>query len=115
MGQNRSREAGAVVEVAGASFAAEVLESGQPVLVEFWAAWCGPCRMVAPEVEAVEALYAGRVKVARCDVDADPDVAARYGVMSIPTLILFRGGVPAGRVVGYRPRRELQEFLDGLL
>ncbi len=74
------------------SFDTEVLQAGLPVVVDFWAAWCGPCRMVAPELEALAAEQAGKLKVVKVDVDANPSVAARYGVMSIPTIGLFRDG-----------------------
>ncbi len=104
-----------MLEVADATFKAEVLDAELPVLVDFWANWCAPCRLLAPEVEAIDGLYAGRLKVAKCDVDANPDTAARYGVMSIPTLLLFKGGEAAGRLVGFRPRRELQKFVDGVV
>ena len=86
------------------NFAAEVLQSPLPVLVDFWAAWCGPCRAVAPTVEALASEYAGKLKVVKLDVDEAGDVAGQYGVQSIPTLILFKDGQPVERLVGNYPK-----------
>jgi thioredoxin 1 len=86
--------------VTSENFTTEVLQSPLPVLVDFWAAWCGPCRAVAPTVEALASEYAGKLKVVKLDVDESGDVAGQFGVQSIPTLILFKGGQPVERLVG---------------
>jgi thioredoxin 1 len=89
-----------VIEVSDGSFEKEVLGSDQPVLVDFWAEWCGPCRMIAPTVERVAEQYAGRARVAKVNVDDNPATAQRYGIKGIPTLILFHEGREAERIVG---------------
>ncbi len=103
-------------EVGDADFDAEVLRAARPVLVDFWAPWCGPCRMVAPVVEAVAQEFAGSLDVVKVNVDESPRTAMDYGVMSIPTLGFFRDGRLAQRVVGYLPqdalRRKVQAFLS---
>ncbi|MGV0635606.1 thioredoxin [Mycolicibacillus trivialis] len=99
------------------SFAADVVSSSTPVLVDFWATWCGPCRMVAPVLEEIAAEKAGELTVAKLDVDANPETARQYQVVSIPTLILFVGGEPVKRVVGAKGKaallRELADALPG--
>jgi thioredoxin 1 len=95
---------GNAVAVTGANFETEVLQSSVPVLVDFWATWCGPCRMVAPTVEAIAAENAGRLKVAKVDVDESQEIAVRYGVQSIPTLILFKEGDAVERLIGNYPK-----------
>lgn len=101
--------------VTDATFEAEVLKSQTPVLVDFWAAWCGPCRMVAPVVDAVAEEYGARLKVAKLNVDENQLTAAKYGIMSIPTLLLFKDGTEAKRLVGYMPKAQMKAQLDGLL
>ncbi len=97
------------------TFESEVLKSDLPVLVDFWAEWCGPCRMVAPIVEDLAGEYAGRLKVTKVDVDDNQNLAMRYSIMSIPTLGVFRGGEMIERIVGYMPKQELKRRLDGAL
>lgn len=89
------------------SFEQEVLKSDVPVLVDFWAAWCGPCRMIAPTVDQIAVEYAGKLKVVKVDVDQNPDISGRLGVLSIPTLMVFKGGQMVERVLGAVPKQAL--------
>lgn len=98
--------------VTDATFEAEVLKAAGPVLVDFWAPWCGPCRMVAPVLEKVAAQYAGRVSVAKLNVDENPETAMRYGIRSIPTVALFDGGEPVDGVMGAAPLAFFTGMLD---
>ncbi len=91
------------------------LQGANPVLVDFWATWCGPCRMMAPVVEELDADYAGRVTVGKVDVDEEGELAQAYGIMSIPTIILFKGGKPVAQAVGARPKAELAAMIDKAL
>jgi thioredoxin 1 len=104
--------AGAAVPVTDSNFQSEVLSSEQPVLVDFWATWCGPCRMVAPIVEEIAGEQNGKLKVAKVDVDQNPQVAQQFGVMSIPTLIVFKGGEAVERLVGYMPKAKLMQAIQ---
>jgi thioredoxin 1 len=98
-----------------ASWDAEVLGSEKPVLVDLWAAWCAPCRVVGPIVDEISSERAGSLDVFKLDVDANPDVAMRYGVNSIPTLLIFRDGEEVGRVVGALPKARIEAQLDEAL
>jgi thioredoxin 1 len=96
-----------VVAVSDESFEAEVLRASIPVVVDFWAEWCGPCHRIAPLVEEIASEHDGRLKAARIDVDRNSSIATRYGVRGIPTLILFKRGQPMERLVGYMPKPQL--------
>jgi thioredoxin 1 len=102
-------------EVSDANFDAEVLQSAEPVLIDFWAPWCGPCRMITPIVEQLAAENAGSIKVAKVNVDESPTTASTYGVNAIPTLVLFKGGEVVERFVGVQPKRRLQDAIDQAL
>jgi thioredoxin 1 len=99
-------------ELSSADFDAEVLQSELPVLVDFWAPWCGPCRMMGPIVDAAAVKYAGKVKVTKVNVDEAADIAGRYGIRSIPTLLIFKGGAQVDMVVGAVPEADLSQRLD---
>lgn len=97
------------------SFQTEVVDSSLPVLVDFWAVWCGPCRMVAPIVDELAVEYEGRIKVGKVDVDSEQKIAADYGIRSIPTLLIFKNGELADQVVGAVPKKQLVEKLEAVL
>ena len=102
-------------EVTDANFDIEVLKSETPVLVDFWAPWCGPCRMVAPIVEELSTEYDGRVKFVKLNTDDNVKVATQYQIRSIPTLLVFKGGEPVGQIIGFRPKSDLKKRLDAVL
>ncbi|MGH3950676.1 MAG: thioredoxin [Pseudonocardiaceae bacterium] len=103
------------VKVTDASFADDVLTSDKPVLVDFWATWCGPCKMVAPVLEEIATEHAEKITVAKLDIDENPGTARDYQVMSIPTLILFQGGKPVKQIVGAKPKAALLSDLSDVL
>jgi thioredoxin 1 len=100
------------LSITAQNFDSEVLQSGIPVLVDFWAEWCGPCRMIAPSVDAIAEEYAGKLKVCKVNIDAEAAVASRYGIMSIPTLILFKGGKIIEEIVGALPKQKIAEKIQ---
>jgi thioredoxin 1 len=104
-----------IVQITDQNFDTTVGASTQPVLVDFWATWCAPCKMLRPVVEELATEYEGRVVVAELDVDANPGTASKFGVLSIPSLILFRAGKPAERIVGYKPKSYLRQKIDAVL
>ena len=101
-----------VVEFTDANFKSEVLDAAGPVLVDFWAPWCGPCRRIAPMIDELAAENAGAAKVGKVNIDENSSSAEEYGVTSIPTLIVFKGGQPVQRWVGMPPKTQLQSVLD---
>jgi thioredoxin 1 len=106
---------GKALEVTDNTFEQEVLHSTQPVLVDFWAVWCGPCKAVAPIVEELAGEYEGRLKVMKLDVDDNPRTAMAYGVQSIPTLLVFKDGKPAERIVGAVPKKVIADKLQSVM
>ena len=101
-----------ILELTDASFDTDVLKSEQPVMVDFWAAWCGPCKALAPIVEEVAVAYSGKIKVGKMDVDKNVATPQRYGVRGIPTLLIFKGGKVQEQIVGYVPKETIQKALD---
>jgi thioredoxin 1 len=104
-----------VFEVSDATFDQEVLKSEQPVLVDFWAVWCGPCKAIAPIVDGLAAAFAGKLKVAKVNVDENGATPSRYGIRGIPALLFFKNGQVVDQVVGYRPQNEIEEKVKLLL
>ena len=106
---------GKAIAITEGNFKQEVLDSKEPVLIDFWAEWCGPCRMVGPIVEELAGEYTGKVKVGKVDVDSNQTLAGSFGVSSIPTLLVFKGGRPVNGVVGVRSKADLAKMLDEAL
>jgi thioredoxin 1 len=104
-----------LLEVTDANFESDVLKSSLPVLIDFWAVWCAPCRAIAPHVDALAAQFDGKIRVGKCDIDANPQVPTRYDVRSIPTLLMFKDGQVVGQVVGAVPRAKLEELVKKAL
>jgi thioredoxin 1 len=98
-------------KVTDATWTQDVLESAEPVVVDFWAEWCGPCRMIAPALEEIASELKGKVKVAKLNVDENPKISAQLGIRSIPTLMVFKGGEMASRQVGAAPKQKLQQWI----
>lgn len=101
-----------IVHVTDATFDAEVLNSDVPVLVDFWAEWCGPCKMIAPVLDEIAEEYAGKLKIAKVDVDANPEIPPKFGIRGIPTLIVFKGGNAEATKVGALSKSQLNEFIQ---
>ncbi|MBS0995167.1 thioredoxin TrxA [Gluconobacter cerinus] len=100
------------VAVTDSSFETDVLKSEGPVLVDFWAEWCGPCKMIAPALEEIGAEYQGRLKVAKVNIDSNPEAPTQYGVRSIPTLIVFKDGKPVAQQMGAMPKSQLKAWIE---
>ena len=102
-------------EITDTTFEQDVVKAPDPVMVDFWAPWCGPCKMVAPIVEELAEEYDGKVTFVKLNTDDNPATAARYGIRSIPTLLVFKGGEPVGQIIGFRPKSDLRKRLDAAL
>ena len=102
-------------EVSDSNFESEVIKAELPVLVDFWAPWCGPCRMVAPIVEELADEYQGKMKFVKLNTDDNGDTAMRFSIRSIPTLMLFKGGESVGQIIGFRPKSDLKKSIDSVL
>ncbi|MFK0255421.1 thioredoxin [Streptomyces sp. NPDC090445] len=107
--------AGTLKNVTDTDFDAEVLRSDKPVLVDFWAEWCGPCRQIAPSLEAIAAEYGDQIEIVKLNIDQNPNTAAKYGVMSIPTLNVYQGGEVVKTIVGAKPKAAILRDLDSFI
>ncbi len=104
-----------IVNLTDQDFNTQTKDAEQPIFVDFWATWCGPCRMLAPVIEELASDYEGKVQVARLNVDENRTTAEKFEIFSIPTMILFKGGNEVARIAGFRPKRDIARFLDGHL
>ena len=104
-----------IQHVSDANFEKDVLTAGKPVLVDFWAEWCGPCKMIAPVLDDVAREYEGRIKIAKLDIDANPGITGQFGIRGIPTLIMFKDGKPAATKMGALSKSQLTAFVDSVL
>ncbi len=104
-----------ILHVTDSNFEREVLQSGAPVLVDFWAEWCGPCKTIAPILDVVADEYAGKLTIAKVNIDDNPDIPARYGVRGVPTLMLFRNGNVESTQIGVLSKSQLKQFIDSQL
>ena len=104
-----------IVEVTDSNFDSEILKSPLPVLVDFWAVWCAPCRAIAPHVEALANQYAGKLRVGKCDIDSNPEIPSQFEIRSIPTLLLFKDGKVVGQLVGAVPSAKLEDMVKKAL
>ena len=104
-----------LLEITESNFEAEVVSSNIPVLIDFWAVWCGPCKMIAPLIEELAGEYEGRLKVGKCDVDSNQAIAAKYGIRSIPTLLIFKDGEVVEQLIGALPKADIKDKIDGML
>ena len=102
-----------VGKVSDSDFDAEVLKAGAPVVVDFWAEWCGPCKMIAPALEEIAGTLGDKVKIVKLNVDENPATASKYGIMSIPTLLMFKNGEISSRQVGAQPKQKLHQWISG--
>jgi thioredoxin 1 len=114
-GQKEGIVAGDAMKATDATWDEDVMKASELVMVDFWAVWCGPCQMVAPIVDELATEYAGKVKVRKLNTDENPEIAGRYQVMSIPTILFFKNGQAVERLVGARPKRQFKEIIDTLL
>jgi thioredoxin 1 len=103
----------AVGNVSDADFESQVLKAAGPVVVDFWAEWCGPCRMIAPALEEIAGALGDKVKIVKLNVDENPNTASKYGIMSIPTLMIFKNGEMASRQIGAAPKQKLEQWING--
>jgi thioredoxin 1 len=103
------------IEITGANFESEVLKSPVPVLLDFWASWCGPCRMIAPSIDQLAQEYAGRLKVGKVNVDEEEGLATKHGIISIPTLVVYQGGEIVNQKTGAAPKPEIENLFENLV
>jgi thioredoxin 1 len=104
-----------IINLDNNNFKKEVLESTKPILVDFWATWCGPCKAIAPVIDELSKEYNGKIGFTKLNVDESPQIASQYGVMSIPTIIIFKNGQPDQQVIGYKSKNDLKKMLEGAL